>query len=208
MAKAKALFLDRDGVINIEREYVYRREDFTFQDGIFELCRAAQSLGYLLLVVTNQAGIARGYYAESEFLDLTDWMIAEFKERGVVITKVYYCPHHPVRGLEPYRIDSPDRKPKPGMFLRAQADYNVDLEASALIGDKLSDIQAAEAAGVGTKIWLGPPGDYITGTMQCHVAESLEEIRARFFRDDGRGLNVFSLFDDRRPGRCSGNQKL
>jgi len=186
MAKAKALFLDRDGVINIEREYVYRREDFTFQDGIFELCSAAQSLGYLLLVVTNQAGIARGYYAESEFLDLTDWMIAEFKERGVVITKVYYCPHHPVHGLEPYRIDSLDRKPKPGMFLRAKADYNIDLEASALIGDKLSDIQAAAGAGVGIKIWLGAPGDSITATVQCHVAASLDEIRARFFHDSPR----------------------
>src|SRR5580704_15827703 len=138
----KALFLDRDGVINVERGYVHHRESFEFIPGIFELCRAAQSLGYLLVVATNQAGIARGYYSESAFNDLTDWMMTQFKERHVSITRVYYCPYHPVFGVGPYKCDSPDRKPKPGMLLRAHADLDLDLGSSILIGDKPSDIEA------------------------------------------------------------------
>ncbi len=112
MSRRKALFLDRDGVINVETGYVHCREEFIFQEGIFELCSAAESLGYLIIVVTNQAGIARGYYTESEFFELTEWMIAEFERRGIAITKVYHCPYHPVHGLGEYRIDSPDRKPE------------------------------------------------------------------------------------------------
>ena len=158
-----------------------RQQQFTFQEGIFELCSAAESLGYLLIVVTNQAGIARGYYSESEFLGLTEWMIGEFDRRGVLITKVYYCPYHPVHGAGEYDIDSPDRKPKPGMLLRAQADYNLDLERSVLIGDKPSDICAAEAAGVGTRIWLRPRAETLQVSAHCHVADSLDDIRARFF---------------------------
>ncbi len=178
----KAVFLDRDGVINIERCYVHCREDFHFQEGIFELCRAAQTLGYLLVVVTNQAGIARGYYTESEFLELTEWMVQKFAEQQIQIARVYYCPYHPVHGVGEYKYDSPDRKPKPGMLLRALADLNLDLTSSVLVGDKLSDIYAAKAAGVGTSILLRPEAPEIEiQEDHCQIAGSLDDIRHRFF---------------------------
>jgi D-glycero-D-manno-heptose 1,7-bisphosphate phosphatase len=194
MAKRKALFLDRDGVINKETGYVHRRDEFTFQEGIFDLCSAAEALGYLLFVVTNQAGIARGYYTESDFLELTDWMITEFRRRRILITKVYYCPCHPVHGVGKYRIDSLDRKPKPGMLLRAQSDYDLDLNASVLIGDKLSDIDAAEAAGVGTRIWLRAQSETLGALPgQCHVADRLDDIRSRFFCPSVETVDVANL---------------
>jgi D-glycero-D-manno-heptose 1,7-bisphosphate phosphatase len=178
----KALFLDRDGVINVDRGYVHSRDDFRFQEGIFDLCRAAQALDYLLVVVTNQAGIARGYYSESEFLELTEWMVAKFAEEEIQITHVYYCPYHPIHGVGAYKCDSADRKPKPGMLLRARADFNVDLGSSVLIGDKLSDIYAGKAAGVGTRILLcsGVIGLDRQGD-ECWLSDSLNQVRRRFF---------------------------
>lgn len=182
MRKSKALFLDRDGVVNVEQRYVHSRERFHFQEGIFELCRAAQTLGYLLLVVTNQAGIARGYYTESEFLELTEWMIQEFAEQQIQIARVYYCPYHPVHGIGRYKYDSPDRKPKPGMLLRARADFNLDLKSSVLIGDQPSDIYAAQTAGVGTTILLrsGAAGMEMQDD-HFYISASLDNIRASFF---------------------------
>jgi len=179
MLKNRALFMDRDGVINVERCYVHSREAFQFQDGIFELCLAAQTLGYLLLVVTNQAGIARGYYTESQFLELTEWMVREFTERKIQITRVYYCPYHPIHGVGQYKYDSPDRKPKPGMLLRAREDFHLDMVSSVLVGDQLSDIDAAQAAGVGTKILYrrGPA----EAQDRCHSSDSLDAIRCHFF---------------------------
>jgi D-glycero-D-manno-heptose 1,7-bisphosphate phosphatase len=182
VGRNKAVFLDRDGVINVDSGHAHRRESFEFIPGIFELCRAAQSLGYLLVVVTNQAGIARGYYTESDFRDLTDWMMAQFAEKTVRITRLYHCPYHPVFGIGRYKLDSPDRKPNPGMLLRAQSDLDLNMASSILIGDKLSDIQAASAAGVGIPILLSPehPNYEIQQTL-CHISPSLDDIRSRFF---------------------------
>lgn len=152
MQKKKAFFLDRDGVINVEKDYVHRIEDFEFVDGIFELCRRAMERGYELVVVTNQSGIGRGYYSEADFQALTTWMKERFASEGVTIAAVYHCPYHPKEGVGEYRKDSFDRKPNPGMLLRAAQDLDLDLSASAMIGDRLSDMQAASAAGVGTRI--------------------------------------------------------
>ena len=128
--KSRALFLDRDGVINIDHAYVCKTEDFQFVDGIFDLCRHASKLGYLILVITNQAGIGRGYYTEQDFQNLTRWMCGIFKNEGVDIDKVYFCPYHPEHGVGKYKMDSPLRKPRPGMILQAEDEFGIDLTTS------------------------------------------------------------------------------
>jgi D-glycero-D-manno-heptose 1,7-bisphosphate phosphatase len=148
MNPRKGLFLDRDGVINIDRGYVYRPEDFEFVEGIFHLCRAARQLGWPVFVVTNQAGIARGIYTEGDFLRLSAWMCGVFKSEGAPIEKVYFCPYHPEAGIGRYKVDSPMRKPWPGMFLQAAEEFGVDLSDSVSVGDKEIDVQAGIAAGI------------------------------------------------------------
>jgi len=153
-APNKALFLDRDGVINVEKGYVHRIEQFQFMPGIFKLCRTAQALRFKLVVITNQAGIGRGYYSETTFRQLTLWMLTRFAEAGVTIDKVYHCPYHPTAGIGPYRQDSPDRKPNPGMILKAARALDLDLNRSVLVGDKESDLQAGQRAGVAHNLLL------------------------------------------------------
>ncbi len=153
-----ALFLDRDGVINIDHAYVHRREDFEFVDGIFDLVRTARERGYLVFVVTNQAGIGRGKYTEADFHTLTEWMSCEFAARGAAIDKVYFCPYHAEHGLGVYKQESPFRKPNPGMILQAAQEFDVNLAASVLLGDMETDLQAGAAAGVGRNLLFCPPG--------------------------------------------------
>ncbi len=148
----RALFLDRDGVINVDHGYVHHTENFEFIDGIFEVARAAFIRGYKVIVVTNQAGIARGYYSEQQFHQLTAWMCKQFLNAGATIEKVYFSPFHPSEGLGEYKKDDISRKPNPGMLLQAQNEFNLNLANSILIGDKASDIQAGIAAGVGLNI--------------------------------------------------------
>jgi len=154
--KRPALFLDRDGVINEYKPYVHRAEDFQFIDGIFDLVAAAQLAGYLTVVVTNQAGIGRGLYTEEDFWSVTDWMIAQFAEHGCRIDGVYFCPTHPEHGVGRYRVESEYRKPRPGMLLQAAAELKISLPSSIMVGDKLSDMQAGIAAGVGANLFFGP----------------------------------------------------
>lgn len=125
----RALFLDRDGVINTDHGYVYRPEHFEFMPGIFDLCREARAQGYLLFVITNQAGIGRGLYTEDDFHALTRWMRGEFEREGCPIDEVYFCPVHPQHGLGEYRRESSRRKPNPGMILDAKEAFDVDLAA-------------------------------------------------------------------------------
>ncbi len=158
----RALFLDRDGVFNVNHGYVHTRERFDFIDGIFDACRQARALGYLLIVATNQAGIGRGFYGEADFHKLSDWMCAEFARRGAPIDRVYFCPFHPEHGIGPYRRDAPCRKPNPGMILEAARDFQLDLPRCALVGDKASDIEAGERAGVGCNVlYAAGPGPLI-----------------------------------------------
>lgn len=154
MNRRRALFLDRDGVINVDHGYVCKREEFDFIEGVFDLGRTAKQLGYLIVVITNQAGIGRGYYTERAFLELTGWMCEVFQGEGVEIDKVYFCPFHPVHGVGLYKVDSADRKPGPGMILRAARELNIDLARSVLLGDKETDIQAGMAAGIGYNLLL------------------------------------------------------
>ena len=149
MALRPAVFLDRDGVINQETGYVHKMDEFHFIDGVFEACRELGKAGYRLIVITNQAGIARGYYTEDDFHHLTKWMLDSFRRQAVEIDGVYYCPHHPVHGVGGYRRDCGCRKPASGMILRAAQDHRLDLRQSILVGDKVTDIEAGRAAGIG-----------------------------------------------------------
>ncbi|GLS03831.1 D,D-heptose 1,7-bisphosphate phosphatase [Chitiniphilus shinanonensis] len=153
--KRPALFLDRDGVINVDHGYVYQAENFSFLPGIFELVQFANKLNYLVIVVTNQSGIGRGYYTEKDFHKLMTWMKARFKEHEAEIDGIYFCPFHPEYGVGEYRRTSDLRKPGPGMIMCAADDFGIDLSHSIMVGDNITDMQAGLAAGVGTLLYLG-----------------------------------------------------
>lgn len=150
----KGLFLDRDGIINVDKSYLYKVEDFVFVDSIFDICRYYQDRGYLIFVITNQSGIARGHYSEDAVIRLHDWMVGEFKNRGITITDIRYCPHHHQKGIGRYKIDCECRKPKSGMIDELAKRYSVDLSHSILIGDKSSDIEAGKNGGITTNILI------------------------------------------------------
>ncbi|MGA7155913.1 MAG: HAD family hydrolase [Acidobacteriaceae bacterium] len=145
--RGKALFLDRDGVINEEVGYLHAREEVRWVEGIFELCRVAKGLGYKLVVVTNQSGIARGMYTEEQFEALMAWVLEEFVKRGVALDAVYFCPFHP-DGVGKYKREHEDRKPGTGMLRRAAKDLGLELGASVMVGDRCSDVTAGRAAGL------------------------------------------------------------
>jgi D-glycero-D-manno-heptose 1,7-bisphosphate phosphatase len=137
----KTIFLDRDGVINKEVNYLYKIEDFEFIEGIFKACLHYQNLGYKIIIITNQSGISRGYYDESDFEKITKWMLNQFEKNNINILDVFHCPHGPDSICE-------CRKPKPGMLLKAKTKHNIDMKKSWMIGDKENDIKAANNAGV------------------------------------------------------------
>lgn len=154
-ALRRAAFLDRDGVINIDRGYVVRRAEFQLVAGVLEGARRLHELGFLLVVASNQSGIGRGLYSEAEFNALTRWMCNEFLAAGAPLAGVYFCPHHPTEALGEYRRSCECRKPAPGMLLAAARDLGIDLGASVMFGDKVSDLEAARAAGVPLRVLLG-----------------------------------------------------
>jgi D-glycero-D-manno-heptose 1,7-bisphosphate phosphatase len=157
-----ALFLDRDGVVNVDSGYVYRKEDFIFIEGIFSLVRTARKAGYLIVIITNQAGIGRGYYDEKQFHTLMQWVKEQFQRNDADLDAVYYCPDHPEHGIGVYKRDTGMRKPGPGMLLQAAQEHDIDLSASVMIGDSYKDMAAGETAGVGMLFYFGsktcPPG--------------------------------------------------
>lgn len=137
----KTIFLDRDGVINKEVNYLHKIEDFIFIKGVFEACLHFQNAGYKIILVTNQSGIGRGIFTKNDFQRITDWMLKQFSDNKINILDIFYCPH-----------TSNDkcncRKPKPGMFFAARKEHNIDLNHSWMIGDKEDDIMAANEAGI------------------------------------------------------------
>lgn len=155
---AKAAFLDRDGVINFDHAYVHKIEDFDWVPGVLEAAKTLHDAGYLLVVVTNQSGIGRGYYDETAFQRLTDWMKARFADAGAPLAGVYFCPHHPEKALPTYRRRCDCRKPAPGMLLQAAADLRIDLRESLMFGDKAGDMSAGKASGCAERILLGTDG--------------------------------------------------
>lgn len=155
----KAIFLDRDGVINVEKNYVYKSEEFEFIEGLFDSLKQFQKLGYLLFIITNQSGIGRGYYTIEDFDILTSWMLKEFRKEGIVISQVEFCPHSPETACE-------CRKPKTGMIDSILKNFSVDLENSWLIGDKDADIQCAKNA-------------KIKNTIQVKTGHSFDESKSQ-----------------------------
>lgn len=142
-SKSPALFLDRDGVVNKNHGYVHTIEDFEFMPHIFELVKAANKASFKVIIVTNQSGIARGFYTEQEFEQLTTWMLTQFNHNGCDVADVLYCPHHPEHGKGVYAIHCDCRKPQVGMALRTAQQHNVDLAGSIMVGDSLTDLEFA-----------------------------------------------------------------
>ncbi|MDR9616275.1 D-glycero-beta-D-manno-heptose 1,7-bisphosphate 7-phosphatase [Providencia rettgeri] len=156
-----AVFLDRDGTINIDHGYVHKIDDFEFIEGSIEAMLELKKMGYALVIVTNQSGIGRGIYTEDQFMQLTEWMDWSLADRGVDLDGIYFCPHHIEAEIEEYRQDCNCRKPKPGMLLDAQSFLNIYMAASIMVGDKLADILAGKAAKVGTTV-LVKSGEQVT----------------------------------------------
>lgn len=140
----KAIFLDRDGTINVDKAYLSKIEGFAYLPGVIEGLRLLQEAGFILIIITNQSGIARGYYTEADFQKINEWMLRDLAEKGIEISKVYYCPHHQMAALEKYRIECDCRKPKLGMYKKAIEEFDIDLSQSFAIGDKIRDSAICE----------------------------------------------------------------
>ena len=143
-----AVFFDRDGVLNVEKNYLYKIEDFQWQNDAIKAIKYLKDKGFYVFVVTNQSGIARGYYTEADLLVLHEFMQTELKKIDAPIDKFYYCPHYEKADIEKYRKSCGCRKPEPGMILKAFSEHDIDKKHSFLIGDRPSDIKAAEKAGL------------------------------------------------------------
>lgn len=166
---SKIVFLDRDGVINKDTHYLYKISDFEFQPEIVGTCLYLLKLNYQLIIVTNQSGIARGYYNKEDFYTLNDWMLKKLKQQGVEILDVFFCPHGP-------ESDCPCRKPKPGMFINASNKHNIDLKKSWMIGDRSTDIEAANAAGIDNTILFNSDTENLS-TESRYAIQSLDRIK-------------------------------
>jgi D-glycero-D-manno-heptose 1,7-bisphosphate phosphatase len=171
----KAVFLDRDGVINIEKDYLFRIEDFKFIDGVFNSLKYLQDKGYLLFIVTNQSGIGRGYYTLNDFNKLTSWMLKEFKKNDIIISQVEFCPHTP-------QDNCLCRKPKTLMIDNILKNFDIDLNNSWLIGDKKSDIQCAINSGIKNTIQVKSGHKFDTKTsLADFVLPAIKDIKRIIF---------------------------
>ena len=179
--KVPAIFLDRDGTINVDHGYVSEIDNFEFIDGVIDAMRELKRMGFALVLVTNQSGIARGMFSEDQFMQLTEWMDWSLADRDVDLDGIYFCPHHPEAIVEELRQSCDCRKPEPGMLLTAQQELNIDMASSYMVGDKIEDMLAAKAAGVGKKVSVrsGKPVTAEGEAAADWVLNSLKELPAR-----------------------------
>ena len=180
--KQRAVFLDRDGTINVEKEYLHKVEDFEFIPGAPEAIKRLKDAGLLVIVVSNQSGIARGYFDEQAVETLHQYIQSELADYGTSIDAFYFCPHHPEKGLGPYKVACDCRKGNPGMLLQAAREHDIDLQRSFMVGDKLADIEAGERAGCqsllvltgyGEKTALKPEAEAVEKCPSLSFAASL-----------------------------------
>lgn len=144
----KAVFLDRDGTINVDKEYVFRKEDLEWEKNVIPGLRLLQENGFELIILTNHSGIARGYFTEEDFRNFNDFLVEELGKEGIIVRKTYFCPFHPTKGIGKYRVDSPLRKPGAGMLEEADREFGIEKEKSFLVGDRWSDVLAGKNFGI------------------------------------------------------------
>ena len=165
----KAIFLDRDGVINKEVNYLYKIENFEFINGIFGSCLYFQNLGYIIIIITNQSGISREFYSDNDYQKLSAWMLEEFSKHGIIIQDTFYCPHGPESNCR-------CRKPKPGMFIEAKKKHNINMKESWMIGDSEIDIQSANGADIQNTILVRSGKKIIGPTSNAKfILDSIKE---------------------------------
>ena len=169
MGKHKAVFLDRDGTINVEVQYLSQVKDFQFIPGVPWALKCLKDAGFLLVVVTNQSGIGRGYYDEAALDSIHSHMHEDLAKFGASIDACYFCPHHPEHGTGDYRKECGCRKPLPGMLQQAALDLDIDLAASFMIGDKLADVEAGLAAGCTSMLVLTGHGSGQLAALPAEV---------------------------------------
>jgi len=198
--RPRALFLDRDGVINEDTGYLCRAEECRWVEGIFDLCAAFRAAGFRLVVVTNQSGIGRGYFSEDEYAAFTRWIEGEFAGRGVPLDRVYHCPDHPTHGVGAYRRETSWRKPGPGMLLQAAEDLGLDLAASWLVGDGARDIAAGRAAGVGRLVLYDPAAPAMRQDAEVTIVPSLAAAASLLGADAGMKQAGAGVVGRSRPG--------
>ena len=160
----KAVFLDRDGTINVDYGYVHEYEKFDFIDGVTDTLKALQQAGYLLIVITNQSGIARGYYTEEDLNELHKKVCKDLEDEGIHITQIYYCPH--LTGCT-------CRKPQLGMFYQAAREHNIDMSRSIAIGDNLRDLEICKAEEV-EGFWITESDEEVA--KRVHKVQDIREV--------------------------------
>ena len=172
--KKKAIFLDRDGTLIEEKNYLFKPEDVTFEKDVIPALQKLQEAGFLLFIITNQAGIGRGYFTEADFHAVQKHILNELSKHNITITQTYFCPHHPEAGIGHYLKNCEDRKPNPGMINRALAQHQLSAKDCFMIGDMPTDIQAGKNAGCKTILvqtghaknqTFPTPPDYIAPTL-------------------------------------------
>jgi D,D-heptose 1,7-bisphosphate phosphatase len=188
----KCIFLDRDGNINVEKDYLHKVEDFEFIAGAKESIKIFNDLGYLVVVVTNQSGVARGYYDESSVKNLHDYLQSEVESIGGHIDGFYFCPHHPEKGIGKYKLDCNCRKPKPGMFLQAKEDLDIDFSKSIMVGDKISDVGAGKKLGMRSILVKTGHGEKEVEKLDfpCEIYEDLGSFAERLIEESKKDHKI------------------